>query len=125
MNEYSLLINQTNIGNYEYHHNLKVIKKFYENKNKLIKNDDDSYFFHSLKGKINNLKYTFRCINENINKINNQIKINYLNKDIEKLKLLVDTHDVDIHLLKIINMNLLYKNNYKLRRKRNNIKKLF
>ena len=121
INEYSLLINQTNIGNYEYHHNLKVIKKFYENKNKLIKNDDDSYFFHSLKGKINNLKYTFRCINENINKINNQIKINYLNKDIEKLKLLVDTHDVDIHLLKIINMNLLYKNNYKLRRKIGNL----
>ena len=119
--EYSFLINEVNIGNYEYHHNLSVIKEYYENNHLIIKNYDDNYFFHSLKGKIYNLQYKFHCITENINKINNQIKINFFYKEIEELKLLIDTFDVDIHLLKIINMNLLYKNNYKLRRKVGNL----
>lgn len=121
VNEYSFLINEVNIGNYEYHHNLNVIKEYYENKHIIIKNNDDNYFFHSLKGKIYNLQYKFHCITENINKINSQIKINFLYKEIEELKLLIDTLDADIHLLKIINMNLLYKNNYNLRRKVGNL----
>ena len=50
-----------------------------------------------------------------------QIRLNYLNKEITNLKLLINTLDVDIHLLKQINMNLLFKYNYQLRRKTGNL----
>jgi len=55
----------------------------------------------------------FYILSENLIKINTQIRINYLNQDIENIKTQVETIDLDIHLLKQINMNLfhMYKNN--------------
>ena len=120
---YSELIKQTNKGNYEYNHNLKVLEQFYKNKNKYntdIILDEDN-FINSLKSQIYNLKHIFIKSNSNLSKINMQIRLNYLNKEITNLKLLINTLDVDIHLLKQINMNLLFKYNYQLRRKTGNL----
>ena len=120
---YSELIKQTNKGNYEYNHNLKVLEQFYKNKNKYntkIILDEDN-FINSLKSQIYNLKYIFIKINNNLSKINMQIRLNYLNKEISNLKLLINTLDVDIHLLKQINMKVLFKYNYQLRRKTGNL----
>ena len=120
--EYSTLIYQTNNGNYEYHHKLKVIEKIYKNKRKKsIYNYNDNSFIISLKGQLYHFKYIFRSLKDNLSKINTQIRINHLNKEISHLKLLVKTMDVDIHLLKQINLNLLYKHNYQLRRKTGNL----
>ena len=121
--EYSTLIYQANNGNYEYHHNLKVIEEIYKNKKKYknINNFNDNSFIISLKGQLYHFKYLFRTLKDNLSKINMQIRINYLNKEISHLKLLVKTMDVDIHLLKQINLNILYKHNYQLRRKTGNL----
>ena len=89
---YSDLIKQANKGNYEYHHNLKVLEKFYKNKNKYKYNNEiyleEDNFINALISQINNLKFIFISINNNLSKINMQIRINYLNKEISNLKLL-------------------------------------
>lgn len=120
---YSDLIDQTNNGNYEYHHNLKVLEKFYKNKNKCNAgfNLCENFFIISLKSQIYNFKNIFCTLKLNLLKINTKFRINYLNKEISNLKLLVNHHDFDIHLLKQINMNLLFKYNYQLRRKTGNL----
>ena len=122
-NIYSDLIKQTNRGNYEYHHKLKVLEQFYKNKNKynVSFNFDEDNFINSLKGQIYNFKYIFISLKDKLSKLNMKIRINYLNKEISQLKLLINTLEVDIHLLKQINMNLLLKYNYQLRRKTGNL----
>jgi len=86
----------------------------------------DRFFIISLKGQISHFKYMFYILSENLIKINTQIRINYLNQDIENIKTQVETIDLDIHLLKQINMNLfhMYKNNYKLISQTGNLKKI-
>ena len=120
---YSDLIKQTNKGNYEYHHNLKVLEQFYKNKNKYNTsiNYDEDNFIDSLKSHIYHFKFIFNALNLKLLKINMKIELNYLNREISNLKLLINTLDLDIHLLKQINMNLLFKYNYQLRRKTGNL----
>ena len=120
---YSDLIEQTNNGNYEYHHNLEVLEQFYKIKKKYNTgiNLSESLFIISLKSQIYNFKNIFNTFKYNLLKINMKIRINYLNKEISNLKLLNNTLDLDIHLLKQINLNLLFKYNYQLRRKTGNL----
>ena len=122
-NIYSDLIKQANKGNYEYHHKLKVLEQFYKNKNKynVSFNLNEGYFINSLKGQIYNFKFIFISLKDKLSKLNMKIRINYLNKEISRLKLLINTLEFDIHLLKQINMNLLLKYNYQLRRKTGNL----
>ena len=119
---YSELIMQAIKGNYEYHHKLKVLQQFYIYKNKFNSEIylDEYNFINSLKGQIYQLKYIFISLKDKLSTINMQIRMNYLNKEISNLKLYINTLDVDIHLLKQINMNLLLKYNYQLRRKTGN-----
>ena len=121
--QYSTLIEKAEEGKYEYHHNLQVIQQFYEIKKryKTFPHFKDNTFINSLKGQISHFKYIFHILSENLIKINTQIQINYLNQEIENLKAQVGTLDLNIHLLKQINVNLLHTNNYKLRRKIGNL----
>lgn len=59
--EYSTLIYQANNGNYEYHHNLKVIEEIYKNKGKYenINNFNNNSFIISLKRQLYYFKYIF------------------------------------------------------------------
>ena len=81
---YSDLIKQTNKGNYEYHHNLKVLEQFYKNKNKYNtgNNLDEDIFIDSLKSHIYHFKSIFIALKLKLLKINTKIRLNYLNREI-------------------------------------------
>ena len=126
--KYVNLIDSVNKGNYESYVNLELIKKYYKDK-KLYKPEYDlnkNQFDISLKGRIEYFRSQYRYINEMISNINLNISNNYSKKEIDDLKLMLKIYDVDINLLKKINVNqinvnLIYKYDFQLRRKIGNL----
>ena len=121
--EYSELIKGINDGNYEYYFKMNALKLFYKKMNRISsKHDwDNSSFFSSLKGIINFFRNQYHHMKEIISDINKDIKINYIKKDNENLNLLLKVYETDLNLLKKINMSLLYKFDFQLRRKAANL----
>ena len=121
--KYANLIDSVNKGNYESYVNLEIIKKYYKDK-QLYKPEYDlnkNQFDISLKGRIEYFRSQYRYINEMISNINLNISNNYSKKEIDDLKLMLKIYDVDINLLKKINVNLIYKYDFQLRRKIGNL----
>ena len=59
----------------------------------------------------------YHYINKYISSINNLINIKYSEKKIENMSFVHKIYGIEIILLKKINMNLLYKDGFQLRRK--------
>ena len=120
---YSNLIDSINNGDYESHYKMEVIKELYKKIKRLKKNYDfdESSFYSSLKTTIEYFRGQYHYIKEMLTSINMKINNNYFKEEIENLNLLIKIHDLDIKLLKKINMNLLYKYDYELRRKIGNL----
>ena len=120
---YSDLIDSFNNGDYESHFKMEVIKRIYKEINKIKKNYhfDEKSFYSSLKAIIEYFRGQYHYIKEMISSINMKINNNYFKKEIENLNLLIKIHDLDIKLLKKVNMNLLFKYDYELRRKIGNL----
>ena len=120
---YSNLIDSINNGDYESHFKMEVIKRLYKEINRLKKNYyfDENSFYSSLKAIIEYFRGQYHYIKEMISSINMKINNNYFKKEIENLNLLIKIHDLDIKLLKKVNMNLLFKYDYELRRKIGNL----
>jgi hypothetical protein len=121
--EYSELIKAVNNGNYEYYFKMNVIKLFYEKMNRISSKYDwnNFSFFASLKGKIDFFRSQYHYMKEIISEINKNININYIKKDNENLKLLLKVYETDLNLIKKINMSLLFKIDFQLRRKIGNL----
>ena len=121
--KYSILIDNVNNGDYECHFKLEVIKDFYKNIKRFKKNNrfNKSFFYISLKGIIDYFRSQYHYINEAITIINSNINNNYLKKEIDNMKLVLNICNENINLLKKINMSVLYKYNYQLRRKIGNL----
>ena len=121
--EYSELINAVNNGNYEYYFKMKDLKLFYKKMNRIsLKYDWDNFsFFSSLKGKIDFFRSQYHYMKEIISEINNNLNINYIKKENENIKLLFKVFEIDLNLIKKINMSLLYKIDLQLRRKVGNL----
>ena len=87
--KYSILIDNVNNGDFEYHFKLEVLKDFYKNKNRFKINNrlNNSLFYISLKGIIDFFRSQYHYINESITIINSNINNNYLKKEIDNFKL--------------------------------------
>ena len=121
--EYSELIKGANNGNYEYYFKMNILKSFYTKINRISpKYDWNNFsFFSSLRGKIDFFRSQYHYMKEIISEINKNININYIRKDNENLKFLLKVYETDLNLIKKINMSLLYKIDFQLRRKVGNL----
>ena len=120
---YSNLIESFNDGDYESHFKLEVIREIYINDNKFKQKYDinEKLFYSSLKSIIENFRGKYHYLKEMLFSINLKINNNYNIKKRENLNFLIKIHETDIKLLKKINMHLLYKYDYELRRKIGNL----
>ena len=120
---YEALISSVNNGNYESYVKMETIKQFYKNLNRYKENYewDESNFYNSLKLLIETFKMQYYRINQIISSINKEIYSNYSKKRIDDMNLILQVYGTDIKLLKKINLNLLYKFDYQLRRKIGNL----
>ena len=120
---YEALISSVNNGNYESYIKMETIKQFYKNLNRYNENYewDESNFYNSLKFTIETFKMQYYRINQIVSSINKHIYSNYSKRRIDDMNLILKVYGADIKLLKKINLNLLYKYDYQLRRKIGNL----
>ncbi len=121
--EYSELIKAANNGNYEYYYKMEEIKSFYKKNDRISPKFEwnNLSFFTSLKGKIDFFRSQYHYMKEIISEVNKDINFNYIKKEKENLKFLLKVYETDLNLIKKINMSLLYKIDFQLRRKVGNL----
>ena len=120
---YEALISSVNNGNYESYVKMETIKQFYKNLNRYNENYewDETNFYNSLKLSIETFKMQYYRIHQIVSSLNKEIYSNYSKKRFDDMNLILKVYDTDIKLLKKINLNLLYKFDYQLRRKIGNL----
>ena len=120
---YETLINSVNNGNYESYVKMESIKQFYKNLNRYNEQYewDESNFYNSLKLTIESFKMQYYRISQIVSSINKDIFSNYSKRRIDDMNLILKVYGADIKLLKKVNLYLLYKFDYQLRRKIGNL----